>query len=89
MHLCPIYGGKTRILPLDADELIISPHPDIFHTGHIHINDHQRVNNTLLINSGTWQSQTDYQRERGWVPTPGKVPVVNLKTGEMRILSFV
>jgi len=89
MHLCPIYGGKTRILPLKTDELIISPHPDIFQTGHIHINDHRRVNNTLLINSGTWQSQTDYQRERGWIPTPGKVPVINLKTGEMRILSFI
>lgn len=89
LHLSPIYGGKTKMLSLKEDLMTITLYPDVFHTGHIHINDHQRYNGSILVNSGTWQRQTDYQRERGLNPTPGKVPVVNLRTGELRILSFI
>jgi DNA polymerase II small subunit len=34
---------------------------------------------TLLINSGTWQRQTDFQRRVGLTPTPGIVPIVDLQ----------
>jgi DNA polymerase II small subunit len=42
----------------------------------------------LVVNSGGWQEQTDYMQKLGIMPTPGKVPVVNLQTLEIAVLSF-
>jgi DNA polymerase II small subunit len=42
----------------------------------------------LIVNSGGWQEQTEYMQKLGLIPTPGKVPVVNLQTLEPTVLSF-
>jgi DNA polymerase II small subunit len=85
-HIAPTYGLKTRISPQGRDDLIITRAPDILHAGHTHINDQVRYRNTLVINSGTWQGQTSYQREAGLTPTPGMVPVVNLANLQLRMV---
>jgi DNA polymerase II small subunit len=46
----------------------------------MHHNGYGVYRNTTIINSGTWQKQTDFQVKLGHVPTPGMVPVLNLKT---------
>lgn len=79
-HLAPSYGGKTQIAPIKKDWLIIDTVPDIFHTGHIHINGHGKYRNVLLANSGCFQSQTDYMRAFGITPTPGIIEIVELDT---------
>ena len=43
----------------------------------------------LVVNSGGWQEQTEYMEKLGLVPTPGKVPVVNLQTLETTVLDFM
>jgi DNA polymerase II small subunit len=87
-HLAPVYGGKTLLSPENKDYLVIDRVPDIFHAGHIHVLGYCNYRGVLVVNSGGWQSQTDYMEKLGLVPTPGKVPVVNLQTMEITVLSF-
>jgi DNA polymerase II small subunit len=87
-HLAPIYGGKTPLSPENRDCLVIERVPDIFHAGHIHALGYTTYRGVLIVNSGGWQEQTEYMRRLGFVPTPGKVPVVNLQTLEVNIISF-
>jgi len=79
-HLAPIYGKKTQIAPTNKDWLVIDKIPDIFHTGHIHINGIGQYRNIFLVNSGCFQAQTDYMKSFGINPTPGIVPIVELDT---------
>jgi DNA polymerase II small subunit len=87
-HLSPLYGGKTMLSPENRDFLVIERIPDIFHAGHIHVLGCCNYRGVLIVNSGGWQEQTDYMQKLGLVPTPGKVPVVNLQTLETSILQF-
>ena len=88
-HLAPLYGGKTMLSPENRDFLVIERVPDIFHAGHIHVVGYCNHRGVLVINSGGWQDQTDYMQKLCLVPTPGKVPLVNLQTLETNILSFL
>ena len=87
-HLAPQYGGKTLLSPENRDHLIIESPPDIFHAGHIHVLGCCNYRGVMIVNSGGWQEQTEYMQKLGLIPTPGKVPVVNLQTMETSILSF-
>jgi DNA polymerase II small subunit len=87
-HLAPLYGGKTLLSPENRDFLTIERPPDIFHSGHIHVLGYCNYRGVLVLNSGGWQEQTDYMQKLGLIPTPGKVPVVNLQTLEVQVLSF-
>jgi DNA polymerase II small subunit len=88
-HLAPIYGGKTTLSPEQRDFLVVDHVPDIFHAGHVHVLGMLNYRGVLVVNSGGWQEQTDYMKKLGLVPTPGKVPVVNLQTMETTVLSFM
>jgi DNA polymerase II small subunit len=88
-HLAPIYGGKTPLAPEDEDHLVIDRVPDIFHAGHIHVLDLETYRGVLIVNSGTWQDQTNYQRRMGINPTPGVVPIVDLATLEVETRNFL
>jgi DNA polymerase II small subunit len=88
-HLAPMYGGKTMLSPENRDYLVVEKVPEIFHAGHIHVIGYCNYRGVLVINSGGWQEQTDYMEKLGLVPTPGKVPVVNLQTLETTVLSFI
>jgi DNA polymerase II small subunit len=88
-HLAPVYGGKTMLSPESRDPLVIERVPDIFHAGHIHALGYCSYRGVLIVNSGGWQEQTDYMRRLGFMPTPGKVPVVNLQTLEVTVVPFI
>ena len=87
-HLSPLYGGKTMLSPENRDFLVIERIPDILHSGHIHVLGCCNYRGVLIVNSGGWQEQTEYMQKLGLVPTPGKVPVVNLQTLETNVLQF-
>lgn len=87
-HLAPIYGKSTTIVAEPRDWLVIDEVPDILHCGHIHVTSVGSYRNTLMINSGTFQSQTEYQKLIGIEPTPGVVPLVNLRTLSIKTLNF-
>ncbi|NYZ77641.1 DNA-directed DNA polymerase II small subunit [Candidatus Micrarchaeota archaeon] len=86
-HLSPVYGGNL-IIPEDIDYMVVEEPPDVVHCGHIHKNGYAQYRSTLVINSGTFQSRTEYQIKQGHVPTPALVPVYELKTGKLRTLDF-
>jgi len=79
-HLAPVFGKKTQIAPTNKDWLVIDNIPEIFHTGHVHINDIGKYRNVTLVNSGTFQSQTDYMNSLGIHPTVGIIPIIELNT---------
>lgn len=87
-HLVPIYGKRTPIAPAPTDELIISRIPDIFHTGHTHIAGDDKYKGVLLLNSGTFQYQTSYQKSMNINPTTGLTYVVNMKKLERSEINF-
>ncbi|MCW4002512.1 MAG: DNA-directed DNA polymerase II small subunit [Candidatus Bathyarchaeota archaeon] len=87
-HLAPVYGGKTMLSPENRDYLVIDKVPDIFLAGHVHVIGYCNYRGVLVVNSGGWQEQTEYMEKLGLVPTPGKVPVVNLQTLEVTVLDF-
>jgi len=87
-HLAPTYGGKTPLSPENRDFLVIERVPDIFHAGHVHVLGHTNYRGVLIVNSGGWQEQTSYMRRLGLIPTPGKVPIVNLQTLEATVIPF-
>ena len=70
------------------DWLVIDTIPEIFHTGHLHINGLSRYRNVTLINSGCFQAQTDFMRSFGIDPTIGIVPIVELDSLKTSLLDF-
>jgi DNA polymerase II small subunit len=87
-HLAPIYGERTPIAPENRDFTVIERVPDIFHAGHVHVLKCDIYRGILIVNSGAWQGQTEYQKKMGLVPTPGIVPIVNLQTLQVATINF-
>lgn len=85
-HLAPIYGERTPLASEYEDHLVIEDIPDVFHTGHVHINAYKKYKGVHMINSGTFQSQTEFQKIYNIVPTCAEVPVLN--RGTMKLLKF-
>ncbi|KZX17602.1 DNA-directed DNA polymerase II small subunit [Methanobrevibacter filiformis] len=86
-HLAPIYGERTPLASELEDHLVIDEIPDIIHTGHVHINTYKKYNGIHMINSGTFQTQTEFQKIYNIVPTCAEVPV--LYKGTYKQLKFV
>ena len=86
-HLAPIYGERTPLASELEDYLVIDEVPDIFHTGHIHVNSYRRFNGIHLINSGTFQTQTSFQKIHNIEPTPAEVPVIH--KGKYKHFKFI
>lgn len=87
-HLAPIYGESTPVLPIPEDLLVIEDIPHILHTGHVHVMYAGNYREVVLVNSGTWQDQTSYQREVGLEPTVGTAVIVDLKTLSVKVKKF-
>ncbi|MGA9098002.1 MAG: DNA-directed DNA polymerase II small subunit [Methanotrichaceae archaeon] len=87
-HLCPIYGGRVSIAPEHEDHYVISRPPAILHCGHVHTVGIARYKGVAVINSGTWQSQTEFQKKMNIQPEPAAVPIVDLASMKVRKLLF-
>ena len=87
-HLAPEYGQRTPIAPEQEDRLVIREVPDVFHCGHVHVEKHKEYRGTMIVNSGAWQNQTEYQRKLGLAPTPGRLPTLNLQTLQVGVIDF-
>ena len=86
-HLAPIYGERTPLASELEDYLVIEDVPDVFHTGHVHINTYRRFKGVHMINSSTFQTQTEFQKIYNIEPTPAEVPV--LHKGKYKHLKFL
>jgi len=87
-HLAPIYGERTPIASETRDFMVIERVPDIFQAGHVHVEKVDTYRGVLIVNSGAWQTQTEYQKKMRLTPTPGIVPIVNLQTLRITSMDF-
>jgi len=87
-HVAPQFGGHTRVAPEEKDYLVIDNVPDIFHTGHVHKLGWGKYHNVLAVNSGCWQSQTDFQKKVNINPDVAHAPIVDLDTLDMTVRKF-
>jgi DNA polymerase II small subunit len=87
-HLAPTYGGYTPLAPEHLDYMIIDKVPDIFVTGHVHLATIGDYRGVTLINASSWQAQTSYQKMLNFVPDSAKLPIADLKTGNVTMMDF-
>jgi len=87
-HMASIYGKRTPIAAGREDNLIIDPIPEVLHTGHVHIMGIAEYRGILCVNSGTWQSQTSFQKQMNIHPTPAKAIVLDLQTLVPQVFDF-
>ena len=87
-NLAPTHSLVSYIPNKNKDPLVISETPDVLCTGEVHRLDIERYKGTLILTGSCWQSQTDFEEKVGNIPDPCKVPVLNLKSGELKILDF-
>ncbi|MGV8168655.1 MAG: metallophosphoesterase [Candidatus Nanoarchaeia archaeon] len=88
-HLAPTHGSTLYLPDSEQDFLIMDIVPDIFVTGHIHRSTVGSYRNVTTINASCWTETTDDQIKRGLEPLPARVPVVNLKTREVKVINFL
>jgi len=88
-HLAPTHTSTVYIPEPEKDPLVISQVPDFFITGHVHIVVSSNYRNTTLINASAWTGITENQIRRGLVPQPARLPLINLKTREVKIMNFL
>ena len=87
-HLAPLYGERTPLASELEDHLVIDSVPDVLHTGHVHINTYTNYKGIHCINSGTFQTQTEFQKIYNIVPTPAEVPIIDVG-GNYKQLKFI
>jgi DNA polymerase II small subunit len=86
-HLAPTHTS-AQYLPLESDPLVIKDTPDIFLSGHTHKSGVAYFNNILIVSASSWEGLTPYQEKFGNTPDHCKVPMINLKTRQIKILDF-
>jgi len=87
-HLAPTHASTLYIPDEEEDPLVIDTVPDFFVTGHLHKVSVANYKSTTMICCSCWQDKTSFQEKVGHNPEPGRVPVVNLKTREVKIMRF-
>jgi DNA polymerase II small subunit len=87
-HVAPIYGERTPVAPEHQDYLVINTVPDLFVTGHVHVPGIENYRGVQMVNSGTWQSQTTYQKMLNFTPDPCKMPLMDLQTLRGTLVDF-
>ncbi len=88
-HLAPSHSSTLYVPDEDCDSLVINKIPDIFVSGHIHQINVSTYRNVSMVNSSCWVIQSEDNAKRGIVPHPGKIPIINLKTREIKIMNFL
>ncbi len=87
-HLAPSHKSTLYIPDSKKDFLVIENVPDFFVTGHIHKTSVANYKGITMISGSCWQSKTAFQEKVGHNPEPCRVPIVNLKTRDIKILKF-
>lgn len=87
-HLAPSFTSTPYYPSHKEDPLLIKIIPDFFITGHIHYSSVANYRGVTMISGSCWQGKTTFQEKLGHEPEPARVPIVNLKTREVKILRF-
>jgi DNA polymerase II small subunit len=88
-HLAPTHTSNQYVPDPYRDPLVIDKLPDFFITGHIHRVSVSNYKNITLVNCSCWTDVTEDMEKRGLQPQPARVPLINLKTREVKIINFL
>ena len=88
-HLAPTHGSTLIVPDSEKDPLLIDIIPDFFLTGHIHRASVKNYRNVTMINGSCWTETTDDQVKRGLEPQPARLPIINLRTRNVKLLNFM
>lgn len=88
-HLAPSFASTPYFPAHDEDPLLIKKIPDFFVSGHIHYSKVANYKGVTMISGSCWQGKTSFQEKMGHEPEPARVPLVNLKTREVKVLKFI
>ncbi len=86
-HLVPSFKAAP-IAPEHEDHLVIEEVPNLITSGHIHYSNIGDYKGVKILSSSCWQAITPFQEKVGHNPDPGKIPMVNLKDGSVKLLQF-
>jgi DNA polymerase II small subunit len=87
-HLAPVYGEMDIIPNKDFDDLVLGDLPDVFVVGGQHRAQVGNYNNITTISTSCFQERTDFEEKVGNETDPCKIPILNLKSKEIKILDF-
>lgn len=87
-HLAPSFTSTPYYPSHKEDPLLIKIIPDFLITGHIHYSSVANYRGITMISGSCWQGKTTFQEKLGHQPEPARVPIVNLKTREVKVLRF-
>ncbi len=87
-HLAPSFKSTPYFPGYPQDPLLITKIPDFFVTGHIHYSSIANYKGVTMISCSCWQGKTSFQEKLGHKPEPARLPIVNLKTREVKVLRF-
>lgn len=87
-HLAPSFTSTPYYPSHKEDPLLIRKVPDFFLTGHIHYSCVANYKGVTMISGSCWQGKTTFQEKLGHEPEPARVPIINLKTREVKVLRF-
>jgi len=87
-HLAPSFRSTPYFPGHTEDPLLIRKIPDFLISGHIHYSKVANYRGVTTICGSCWQGKTSFQEKLGHEPEPARVPIVNLKTREVKVLKF-
>ena len=87
-HLAPSFKSTPYYPSHHEDPLLIKTVPDFFITGHIHYSKQANYRGVTMISGSCWQGKTTFQEKLGHEPEPARIPIVNLKTRQIKVLRF-
>ncbi len=87
-HLAPSFKCTPYYPAHREDPFLIKKIPDFLITGHIHYCSVANYKGITTVSGSCWQAKTSFQEKLGHEPEPARVPIVNLKTREIKVLKF-
>ncbi len=87
-HLAPSHDSNLYLPDSEEDPMVIEEVPDIFVTGHIHRMDYKDYKGITCLNCSCWSEISEDQKKRGLEPQPARLPLVNLKTRDVKVINF-
>ncbi len=87
-HLAPTHTSTLFVVNPSQDGLIIDEIPDFFLSGHIHKLSVSKYGKTSMLCGSCWQAKTAFQEKVGHHPEPCRVPIINLKTRDIKVMKF-
>jgi DNA polymerase II small subunit len=88
-HLAPTHKSTLYIPDPEKDFMFIDSIPDLFITGHVHRANIDSYRNVTMISGSCWTGKTEDMEKRGLEPQMARLPIINLKTREIKLINFL